>query len=60
MMRCEICGKSPSDGIALHRQNEKGVEGIWRCSDCNFKPVPPEIQLLLDALCGKRKPNERQ
>lgn len=31
-MECEICHKTPADGITtLHRVNEKGVKGIWRC-----------------------------
>lgn len=48
-MKCELCGRGPME-IALHRQNEKGVTGIWRCADCNFKPVDPEIALILHCL----------
>lgn len=41
-MKCEICGKSPSDGkTTLLRQNPKGEAGIWRCEQHNRKPVDP-------------------
>lgn len=52
MIKCEICGATPfSDGgTSLHRQNPKGEIGVWRCSDCNFKPVDPAVQEILDVL----------
>jgi hypothetical protein len=32
-MRCEICKRSAFvDGVTLHRVNELGVAGIWRCT----------------------------
>lgn len=51
-MKCEVCERGPSDGVTLHRQNEKGVKGIWRCEDHNTKTVDPEIRLILSALNG--------
>jgi hypothetical protein len=30
-MRCQICPATLADG-PLYRYNEKGVPGIWRCS----------------------------
>lgn len=34
-MECEICKRNPiDDGVVLHRVNEKGVNGIWRCDTC--------------------------
>jgi hypothetical protein len=45
-MRCEICGRGPKDGVTLHRQNAKGVDGIWRCDDHNTMPVDPWVARL--------------
>ena len=43
-MKCEICGKSPSDGkTTLIRQNAKGQPGVWRCEEHNRKPVDQEV-----------------
>jgi len=33
-MNCEICGKSPRDGVTVFRVNPVGVPGIWRCRAC--------------------------
>lgn len=52
-MRCEICGKGPEQGVTLIRQNEKGVKGVWRCRECNFKPLDPDEERLLKILEGK-------
>ena len=30
-MNCITCGKGIFEGIALYRQNETGVAGIWAC-----------------------------
>jgi hypothetical protein len=32
-MKCEICNRGPMEGVTLYRANEKGVKGIWRCSE---------------------------
>lgn len=60
-MQCEICNRSPQKhGISLHRQNEKGIIGVWRCTACNMKPVDPEVQHIIDILDGKESwPNDR-
>lgn len=49
-MKCEMCGRGIPEGVTLHRQNEKGVRGIWRCTDCNIKPIPPEVKQIMDVL----------
>lgn len=49
-MKCEICGRGIPEGASLHRQNEKGVKGIWRCERCNILPIDPEIKIIMDAL----------
>jgi len=49
-MKCEICGKGVKDGANLHRQNEKGIKGIWRCEEHNTLPIDPEIQVIIDCL----------
>lgn len=56
-LTCDLCGRGVKDGVALHRQNSKGVKGIWRCGDCNMLPVDPGVQAVLDALdpAGKSK-----
>lgn len=33
-MKCEICNRGMESGVTLHRVNEKGVTGIWRCPMC--------------------------
>ena len=43
-MKCQHCGKSPSDGFTtLIRQNAKGEIGIWACESCNRLPVPNDV-----------------
>lgn len=55
-MHCEICKRDPvHHGVSLHRQNEKGVKGVWRCDDCNMKPVDRVVQMIADALDPQRK-----
>ena len=54
-MKCEICGKSPSNGTtALFRQNAKGEIGIWRCEEHNRKQADHEVaQLVAELQRGK-------
>ena len=49
-MKCEICGRGMVEGVNLHRQNEKGVNGVWRCDEHNILPIAPEVQLIIDGL----------
>ena len=52
-MKCIFCHKS---GVTLHRINEKGVPGIWACtehrnlSDKNFDPA---LDKLIGIISGK-------
>lgn len=48
-MKCEICGKGPSDGTNLFRQNPKGETGIWRCA-AHSKPVEDDLVKIVNAL----------
>jgi hypothetical protein len=54
-MKCEVCRADPAtdSGIALFRQNPKGVTGIWRCQRHNEAPVAQEVgeitAMILDA-----------
>jgi hypothetical protein len=41
-MKCHICGKPPSDGTNLFRQNAKGQVGVWACAP-HSKPVDDEL-----------------
>ena len=47
-MKCEICGIGMKEGATLHRVNEKGVAGIWRCSEHYGGPVDEIVQILED------------
>ena len=52
MIRCEICQRSPNEAKVLHRVNEKGVTGRWRC-----EVHPPQAgecccNYLLGIMCG--------
>lgn len=49
-MVCEICGKGMKERVNLHRQNEIGVKGIWRCDAHNILPISEEVQQLIDIL----------
>lgn len=49
-MKCEICGKGIPDGVDLFRQNEKGVVGIWRCTEHNTTVVDEEILTIISAI----------
>ena len=48
-MKCEICGKSVSDGTSLYRQNPKGEKGIWRCKE-HVSCIPPDVVEIVDIL----------
>lgn len=53
-LKCKVCGKSPADGVTtLHRQNPKGEDGIWCCTEHNKKPVDKLVQKIVDALQPK-------
>lgn len=49
-MKCEVCQKGMEHGVNLHRQNEKGVTGIWRCDEHNQKPVDQFTKDLIELL----------
>lgn len=52
-MQCEICGRGPDPskgGVTIHRQNKKGVKGIWRCLEHNTLPVSKEAIQIIEAL----------
>ena len=34
IVECEVCKKGIPEVAILHRVNEKGVPGIWRCENC--------------------------
>jgi len=59
-MTCEICGLGMRDGVTLHRQNEKGVKGVWRCFRCNVKLVDPVVLRITQALNGPRVGRQRR
>lgn len=48
-----------TEGKTLHRQNEKGVIGIWRCEECmtpeEILAVDPEVMSLTNIISGKSK-----
>lgn len=44
-MKCFQCGRGPSDGITVYRQNAKGETGIWACEK-HTKPI--EVGLAVD------------
>lgn len=47
---CWKCKKGMDDGVTLFRQNEKSIAAIWACTYCNTKPIPEEVQQIVDAL----------
>lgn len=57
-MKCEICNRGMADGVTLHRVNEKGVPGIWRCSEDLTKKqraaIDPEVKKVVDAISRRR------
>lgn len=56
-MFCEICKRKPLDGVSLFRQNKKGEVGIWRCYDCNTKPIDT---IVLETVQALEKANEQR
>jgi len=55
-MKCEICGKGMAEGKTLHRVNEKGVKGVWRCNqhlsfdqEANLDPEVRDIVRIIEA-----------
>jgi hypothetical protein len=59
-MRCEICQRNvPDDGVTLHRVNEKGVKGIWRCAD-HLTPdqraaIDPEVSEIVKIIADDNR-----
>ena len=55
-MECEICQRRPDkDGIAIHRINEKGIPGIWRCEDhMEGRKVDKAVQDIIDTIREKK------
>ncbi len=51
-MKCEICEKGIPNGVNLFRQNEKGVAGVWRCTEHNKKYVHEDVKDIIEALKG--------
>ncbi len=49
-MKCIHCGRGVFDGVALHRQNPKGEDGIWACDEHNTKPVDPLVAEIVGAI----------
>lgn len=51
-MKCEICGKGPTDGVSVLRVNAKGIPGIWRCrTDLGASAPPdPEVMALVNVI----------
>jgi hypothetical protein len=53
-MECEICKRTVTqDSVTLHRINEKGVKGIWRCEThlppgFVFDPVVQDIGRIIE------------
>jgi hypothetical protein len=57
MIKCEICGKSPSDGTALFRVNKTGIKGVWRCrehlTNKQLSDIDPETARIVSIIEGK-------
>lgn len=57
MSACEVCGRGPAPeegGVAVYRQNEPGqMPAVWRCVEHPNAPIEPEVQELMDAICGR-------
>lgn len=49
-MKCDVCGKTPAQGVTLIRQNPKGEKGVWLCLAHNVSPIDPEVANVVDAL----------
>jgi hypothetical protein len=57
---CEVCKRTITQVKHLHRQNEKGVDAIWRCEQCNFLPVDPVVNKIIEALAPRPKTRKRR
>lgn len=54
MFECLTCGKGPSNGVSVYRQNPKGETGVWACID-HAQPNPEieeMVQEVKDVLRG--------
>ncbi len=55
---CIFCHRGPKDGLSLSRINEKGVPGIWACSEhrhLSDKKFDPELDRIV-SIIQKAKP----
>lgn len=62
-MNCEICKRDISDGVSLHRVNEFGVKGVFRCPDhlthdqeANLDPEVRDIVNIIKADNREKQP----
>lgn len=55
-MKCVDCGYGLADGRSLHRQNEKGVPGIWKCEQCNKLEVHEDVANVVASVELMNKP----
>lgn len=49
IFECEVCARSVNE-VQLHRVNEKGVPGIWRCPDHLTTKIDPVVEELCDII----------
>jgi hypothetical protein len=47
-MKCIVCGRGMKEGVTLIRLNEKGVTGIWACSEHTDKPMGDVARIIHD------------
>lgn len=50
MIKCEICERTPEDGVTLIRQNPKGEVGVFRCIEHNEVDVDEGLREVINAL----------
>lgn len=53
-MKCVCCGLGMKEGVALFRQNEKGVPAIWKCAR-HALDVPKDLLELVSVIQGGPK-----
>lgn len=53
-MKCVCCGLGMKEGVALFRQNEKGVPAIWKCAR-HALDVPKDLLELVNVIQGGPK-----
>lgn len=55
-VKCVDCGKGPSMGVTVYRDNPLGeLPAVWRCAEHRQEPVDAGVQEIVNIIEGSSK-----